>query len=302
MHLQQTFALGGRRCKLWVAMSAQLWNSCLTICIQSVFLQGVTMKSTVMLTVASVLATSGALAETYTVKRGDTLLDIAREQLGSSSKWSDICEMNSGLIDDCDSIQVGMVLTLSPEEVAAEEPMQIAEEEVTEEMTEEEAVVAMAAETETTEMMATFEMEGQELMDALITANEAYSVTSSEMGAVLAGSSTESVSSGGRTGAVYVEVPEMFEMSASASMIEMAVDLVAEADGTIAVAYSTNDVGNSGWKTLPVAAGENTVSMTYAVPVMNNGKGDYFGIQPDPEATGQTITVTSISGEVMSAE
>lgn len=210
--------------------------------------------------------------------------------------------MNSGLIDDCDSIQVGMVLTLSPEDVAAEEPMEVTEEEATEEMPEEEAVVAMAAETETGEMMATFEMAGQELVDALMTANEDYSVNSSEMGAVLAGSAEESVTSTGRTGAVYLQVPEMFETSASASMIEMAVDLVAEADGNIAIAYSTSEVGNSGWKMLPITAGENTVTMTYAVPAMKNGNGDYFGIQPDPEATGQTITVTSILGEVLPAE
>ena len=261
------------------------------------------MKSTVMLTVASVLATSGALAETYTVKRGDTLLDIAREQLGSSSKWSDICEMNSGLIDDCDSIQVGMVLTLSPDEVAVDEPMEVAEEEATEEeVSEEEAFVAMAAEAEPAEMTASFSMSGPELMDALMVASDAFTVTGNEMGAVLVGSSAENLSSGGRTGAIYLQVPEAFETSASASTIEMSVDLIAEADGVVAIAYSTSEVGNSGWKTLPVTAGENTVTMTYAVPAMKNGNGDYFGIQPDPEATGQSITVTSISGEEMPAE
>ena len=49
---------------------------------------------------------------TYTVKRGDTLGEIAQRELGSARRTKAILVANTGLIDDPDDIRVGMVLRL----------------------------------------------------------------------------------------------------------------------------------------------------------------------------------------------
>jgi hypothetical protein len=42
-------------------------------------------------------------------------------------------------------------------------------------------------------------------------------------------------------------------------------------------------------------------SFEYQVPAMNNGNGDYLGIDPDPEGAGQSVTVAAILLEVIDA-
>jgi nucleoid-associated protein YgaU len=49
---------------------------------------------------------------TYTVKKGDTLGEIARRTLGSSKRWPELAELNK--LDDEDSIPAGTVLKLPP--------------------------------------------------------------------------------------------------------------------------------------------------------------------------------------------
>jgi len=49
---------------------------------------------------------------TYTVRRGDTLGEIAQRTLGSSRRMSDLLAANKGRIDDPDDIRAGMVLTI----------------------------------------------------------------------------------------------------------------------------------------------------------------------------------------------
>lgn len=51
-------------------------------------------------------------ALTYTVKPGDSLSKIAREQLGSDSRWRDIFELNRDKVDSPESLQAGMVIRL----------------------------------------------------------------------------------------------------------------------------------------------------------------------------------------------
>lgn len=48
----------------------------------------------------------------YTVKKGDTLSSIARRELGAAGRWDEILELNSDLLEDETSLQVGMVLKL----------------------------------------------------------------------------------------------------------------------------------------------------------------------------------------------
>jgi hypothetical protein len=51
-------------------------------------------------------------ARTYTVKKGDTLSEIAERELGGASKWKEIFEANRTIIEDPDKIMAGQVLTL----------------------------------------------------------------------------------------------------------------------------------------------------------------------------------------------
>jgi peptidoglycan hydrolase-like protein with peptidoglycan-binding domain len=48
----------------------------------------------------------------YVVQSGDTLSDIAEQQLGRADSWPDIFELNRALISDPDEIFPGQVLAL----------------------------------------------------------------------------------------------------------------------------------------------------------------------------------------------
>jgi peptidoglycan hydrolase-like protein with peptidoglycan-binding domain len=48
----------------------------------------------------------------YVVQSGDTLSDIAQQQLGRADSWPDIFELNRALISDPDKIVPGQVLAL----------------------------------------------------------------------------------------------------------------------------------------------------------------------------------------------
>ncbi len=52
------------------------------------------------------------MGKKYTVKAGDSLRKIAKEQLGDAEKWEKIYEANEDLIDDPNVIQVGMELKI----------------------------------------------------------------------------------------------------------------------------------------------------------------------------------------------
>jgi LysM repeat protein len=58
-----------------------------------------------------ILAASGSTAQrTYTVKRGDTLWDIAARLLGNGNKWHSIADLNG--VRDPKKLQIGQVLKL----------------------------------------------------------------------------------------------------------------------------------------------------------------------------------------------
>jgi nucleoid-associated protein YgaU len=53
-----------------------------------------------------------ATLHVYPVQRGDTLSGIAEQELGDSSRWSEIHDLNRALISDPDRIAPGQVLTM----------------------------------------------------------------------------------------------------------------------------------------------------------------------------------------------
>ena len=59
-------------------------------------------------------ATEGrkAPATTYTVKSGDTLSEISQTMLGTSKRWREILDLNKNVLEDAESLRVGMTLKI----------------------------------------------------------------------------------------------------------------------------------------------------------------------------------------------
>lgn len=115
-------------------------------------------------------------------------------------------------------------------------------------------------------------------------------------------SQTTDPASGGVTGGVHVRVPDDFERAASGSQIRVSVSArAAEVNGTdgFAVAYSTNEVGNSGWRTFEASDRLATYSFDYSVPPMKEGQGDFVGVWADPQGAGRGLVIESLTVEVL---
>jgi len=92
--------------------------------------------------------------------------------------------------------------------------------------------------------------------------------------------------SNSKTGGYSIRVPDKFEAAVSGKTIKVSV--VARGDkgaARFAVAYSTNDVGNSGWRWFNATPEWSAFEMIYRVPVMKNAKGDFIGLLPTPAGT-----------------
>ena len=64
------------------------------------------------LSAETLVASTSRGADTYTVKRGDTLYGIARKQYGDGSLWRAIYEANRAKISHVDRLSVGLVLVI----------------------------------------------------------------------------------------------------------------------------------------------------------------------------------------------
>ncbi|WP_424361842.1 hypothetical protein [Methylocystis parvus] len=89
----------------------------------------------------------------------------------------------------------------------------------------------------------------------------------------------------GTTGGYSIRLPDAVEARASGRRI--VVKIVARAanadQARFALAYSTNDVGNSGWIWFDATVQWAVHTMQWDVPPMQNGNGDFLGILPDAE-------------------
>jgi hypothetical protein len=99
----------------------------------------------------------------------------------------------------------------------------------------------------------------------------------------------------GRTQGVSLELPDDLEQTLAGHRI--AVTLIARSNSdtpTIRAAYSTNDVGNSGWRDLSLTPEYMAVSFNFNVPPADRGQGEYLGMLPP--ATGEAeIAFVAIS-------
>lgn len=91
--------------------------------------------------------------------------------------------------------------------------------------------------------------------------------------------------SGGVTNGYSIRLPDAVELAASGRQVCVkVVARAAEAGGSrFAIAYSTNEVGNSGWRWRDATPEWSSFGMEFDVPVMKNGNGDFVGILPDVE-------------------
>ncbi len=66
------------------------------------------------------------MAKTYTVKSGDTLSKIAKEQLGDADRWREILDANKDVIKDPNVIRPGTELKIPTSETEPGKPAKTA--------------------------------------------------------------------------------------------------------------------------------------------------------------------------------
>ena len=106
--------------------------------------------------------------------------------------------------------------------------------------------------------------------------------------------------SDGVTAGFVIRVPDAFERDASEHTVRVRV-LARSTDAAptrLAVAYSTNEVGNSGWRWRDVGPSWDVCEITYDVPKMKNGNGDYIGLMP-AESGAPGVEIHSVSATVV---
>ncbi len=234
----------------------------------------------------SLASLSAASADTVVIRPGDTVIKIAERELGNRNRFTEICRLNRNVLGgDCDRISVGMVLDL-PARVGARK-----------------AAVSTAASVslsfgDSSTLKGDFVARFTRSSGPTLNAPKGYTVTPADNFVRLSGH-VANASAGGKPG-IWLQVSDSIEKAASGNVIIVdALVRMATAGGPIGLAYSTNEVGNSGWRTQEATTEFKTVSFTYQVPPMKNGGGDYIGILPDPENVDQELHVAEISLRVV---
>jgi len=125
----------------------------------------------------------------------------------------------------------------------------------------------------------------------------AQNVSSQGKAAVRIAGGAPDATPSGRTAGFSVRVPD--ELEASASGRRVRVEVVARAStgsGDFFTAYSTCDVGNSGWQAHTAGVAAEAHVFEWDVPIMDKGNGDFVGILPAPNSS---IEISSIRVEVI---
>ncbi|MFN7056959.1 hypothetical protein [Hyphomonas sp.] len=105
------------------------------------------------------------------------------------------------------------------------------------------------------------------------------------------------VASGGKTAGLSFQVSDAVELAASGNRIRIHLVTSSETAGEAYLAYSTNEVGNSGWMAFETGPEARVAVFEYDVPPMKQGLGDFIGINPN----GHRLTIRSINVEVLGA-
>lgn len=101
---------------------------------------------------------------------------------------------------------------------------------------------------------------------------------------------------------IYLRLPDAFERAASGRTVRVTVVARRAAESpsrSFAVAYSTSEVGNSGWRRFTATAEPARHAFVYDVRPMAKGFGDFIGILPDTEGTGGAVQISAITAEIL---
>lgn len=240
-----------------------------------------------------------AFADTVIVKRGDTLIKIAERELGNRKRYAEICEINRKVLGyDCNSIAVGMMLTL-PDRGAAGEKASTPAKAVSTSTTKPSNNVATSESSDgplftnrTTlrgDFVASFDKAGGQSLGV----PEGFQLRQDDSFVELSGHVPNSTSAGAP--GIWLKIPETIEKRVSGKLIVVEALVRSANGGRFAMAYSTAEVGNSGWIFLQAGTKFTKVSFTYRGKPMKNGGGDYVGILPDPDNIGQVLHVEEIA-------
>lgn len=121
---------------------------------------------------------------------------------------------------------------------------------------------------------------------------EANGMAVAEIGGV-----PDDATSTGSTGGVSVRLPDAFEAQASGKQVRVTVRAFSAHEGAqLGVAYSTSEVGNSGWQQFPLTAIPTDYAFVYDVPAMKVGNGDYVGFR---DYGGASVQIAAFSTEVV---
>lgn len=103
----------------------------------------------------------------------------------------------------------------------------------------------------------------------------------------------------GTTGGAFQRLEEGFEARAAGKTLRVSVTMSGPAGGVAALAYSTNDLGNSGWRPFALTQEPVAHSFDYTLPPLVHGNGDFVGIDPDPEGAGHAVVIHDILVEIL---
>jgi hypothetical protein len=117
-------------------------------------------------------------------------------------------------------------------------------------------------------------------------------ISASDESSITIGGLLNDPTSGQTTGGYAIKLPDVVEQTVSGQKIKISIFLEgAGADDTkFRLAYSTNEVGNSGWVVFDAIEANDEHSFEYEVNPMKNGRGDFIGFDP----MSGTFVVTSV--------
>lgn len=112
---------------------------------------------------------------------------------------------------------------------------------------------------------------------SLETNNLDISITKTNMGVKIEGE-TDNYVSGGTTSGAFLKIED--DSLFSGKDISVSIVIGEYSAERMLVSYSTNEVGNSGWKEIKMMPDNSTYMFNYSVPKMNVGNNDFIGFLP----------------------
>lgn len=119
----------------------------------------------------------------------------------------------------------------------------------------------------------------QALVDGLVVPEGLSVAYNDDETMTVSGTSAES-SPGGTTGGAAITIGSETEAALSEKVITVKIVAKGEPGSVLSAAYSTNDVGNSGWRTFDMTDSFAEYTFEYSVPAVNRGRDDFLGLSP----------------------